>query len=171
MLRAAAFPLGFLLLMIPPPAIVFNRIALPLQLWASEAGAGTLRAAGVPVLREGNVLVLPGVTQQVSEACSGIRSLMSLGTFAILFAYISEDRQFRRVLLALMSVPIAVAVNAFRVALTGLAAAHYGRWAAEGVMHAAAGWAMFVVALILLCALGRLSRRHAPPEPAIALRP
>src|SRR5262249_16142485 len=146
----------------------FNRIALPLQLWASEVGAWGLRSAGVAVLREGNVLVLANVTLQVSEACSGIRSLMSLGTFAILFAYMAERRLLRRVLLAATALPIAIAVNALRVVITGIAAARYGSEAAEGVMHAVTGWSLFLVSLDLLSVIGWLSGRFIYPRPVVA---
>src|SRR5687768_16820083 len=82
-LRLLAFPLAFLLLMVPLPAIVFNHITFPLQLLASRVGEAVIAASGVPVLREGNVLFLPGRTLEVAEACSGIRSLMTLTTLAI----------------------------------------------------------------------------------------
>jgi exosortase len=170
MLRIAALPIAFLLLMIPPPTIVFNQIALPLQLLASTVGEGMLRLVGVAVFREGNVLVLPNVTLQVSEACSGIRSLVSLGTAAILYAYFMERRRGRRVILALSSVPIAIAVNALRVAATGVAAAFYGAEAAEGVLHTISGWLMFVAALVMLWALHQLMGRlpSAAPAPSLA---
>jgi exosortase len=168
--RWAAFPIAFLLLMIPPPSIVFNQVALPLQLLASQVGEHVLRAGGVPVFREGNVLVLPNITLQVSEACSGIRSLLSLGTVAIIFAYVTERRRGRRVALALSSVPIAIAVNALRVAATGFAAAYYGPQAAEGVLHTISGWLMFVAALGLLWLLQRAMARFDAPAagPAFA---
>ena len=120
------------------------------------------------MLREGNVLVLANVTLQVSEACSGIRSLMSLSTFAILFAYMAERRLLPRVLIAATALPIAIAVNALRVAITGIAAAHYGHEAAEGVMHAVTGWGLFLVSLVLVSAVGWLSGRFVHPRPAVA---
>ncbi len=162
-LRVAALPIAFLLLMIPPPAIVFNQIALPLQLLASSVGEAMLRLIGVPVFREGNVLVLPNVMLQVSEACSGIRSLVSLFAGAVLYAYYMEKRRGRRVVLALSAIPIAIVVNALRVAATGIAAAYYGPEAAEGVLHTISGWLMFVVALLLVWALHRVMERvHTP---------
>jgi exosortase len=168
-LRAVAFPIAFLLLMIPPPAIVFNAIAFPLQLWASHIGEAMLRVSNVPVFREGNVLVLPNVTLQVSEACSGIRSLVSLGTAAIVFAHLMERRRGRRVLLAMSSIPIAILVNAVRVAATGIAAAYYGPEAASGILHAISGWLMFIAALGLLWAFHRMLVRFAPVSPGAAL--
>jgi len=155
-LRILAFPIAFLLLMIPLPAIVFNRIAFPLQLLASRAGELALSTAGVPVLREGNVLVLPSTTLEVVEACSGIRSLVSLLTLGIVLGYFCERRRWARVLLALATIPIAILANAARVAGTGFAAEWIGPQAAEGFFHTFSGWLMFVIAFALLLGLQRL---------------
>src|SRR5262249_41226428 len=107
-LRVLAFPLAFLLLMIPLPAIIFNQVALPLQIVASQFGEFVLTSASVPVLREGNVLVLPNTTLQVAEACSGIRSLISLLTLAIIVGYFGDRRTWVRVVLAASTVPVAI---------------------------------------------------------------
>lgn len=165
-LRLLAFPLAFLLLMIPLPAIVFNQIALPLQLLASQVGEAGLRLAGVPVLREGNVMVLARTTLEVAEACSGIRSLVSLLTLGIVYGYFMDSRAWVRWLLALATVPIAVLTNGLRVAGTGIAAHHYGPEAAEGFLHTFSGWLVFVSALVLLFALREVVSRLAP-EPAL----
>ena len=101
MFRAVLFPLCFLLLMIPIPAIVFSQITLPLQMLASKLAAGTLPICGVPVLREGNIINLPAMPLEVAQACSGIRSLMSLMTLAIMYGYLVERRIWVRVALAL----------------------------------------------------------------------
>jgi len=146
-LRLLAFPLAFLLLMVPLPAIVFNHITFPLQLLASRVGEAVIAASGVPVLREGNVLFLPGRTLEVAEACSGIRSLMTLTTLAIVLGYFTERRTGARVLIALAAIPIAVVANATRVAGTGLASYWISPAAAEGFFHTFSGWLMFVVAL------------------------
>jgi exosortase len=169
-LRATAVPVAFLLLMVPPPAIVFNAVAMPLQLWASQAGEALLRLWGVPIFREGNVLVLPNVALQVSEACSGIRSLASLTTAAIVFADVTTRSRGRRVLLAASAVPIAILVNALRVAATGVAAAHFGPAAAHGVLHTISGWLMFVAAVVLLWVLHVAFERLGPDSrrPALA---
>ncbi|MFN7978445.1 MAG: exosortase A [Vicinamibacterales bacterium] len=171
-LRLLTFPLAFLLLGIPLPAILFNQIALPLQLLASQVGEAGLRMAGVPVLREGNVMVLARTTLEVAEACSGIRSLVSLLTLGIVYGYFMDSRTWVRWLLALSTVPIAVATNGLRVAGTGIAAHHYGPEAAEGFLHTFSGWLVFVSALAMLFALREVVSRLSPdPEFATAPSP
>jgi len=154
--RLLAFPIAFLLLMIPLPSVVFNQLAFPLQLLASSAGESVLYAAGVPVLREGNILMLPTTTLEVVQACSGIRSLVSLLTLAIILGELTEPRVWARVVLALLALPVAIAANAARVAGTGLAAQWIGPRAAEGFFHEFSGWVMFVVAFALLLGAHRV---------------
>jgi exosortase len=149
-LRRLAFPVALLLLIIPLPTIVFNRIAFPLQLLASRAGEAVLSATGVPVLREGNVLILPSTTLEVAQACSGIRSLVSLIALAAVLGKLSGLAPGARVTLALLAVPIAIAANAARVAGTGLAAHWIGPRAAQGFFHEFSGWVMFVIAFAAL---------------------
>lgn len=172
-LRALAFPLGLLFLMIPLPAVVFNQIAFPLQLLASRVGESVLSAAGIPVLREGNVLILPTTTLEVAQACSGIRSLVSLLTLAVLLGKFSEPRRSARVVLAALAVPVAIASNAARVAGTGLAADWIGPRAAEGFFHEFSGWVVFVVAFSLLAlaqrGLAGLARPRPAPRASVAL--
>jgi exosortase len=167
-LRGLAFPLAFMLLMIPIPSILFNQVAFPLQLFASQAGAAALAALSIPVLREGNVIVLAHTSLDVAEACSGIRSLISLLTLGILYGYFTDRRPGVRVAIALLTVPIAIVANAGRVAGTGIAAHYYGPEAAVGFFHTFSGWLVFVVALALLFLLTRaLVRAIPPPEPAL----
>jgi exosortase len=161
-LRALAFPLAFLLLMIPIPAIIFNQIAFPLQLLASQFGESAMGLANVPVLREGNVLILANTTLEVAEACSGIRSLVSLLTLAIVLGYFSDPRGWVRTLVAFSSVPVAIVTNGFRVAGTGIAAHQFGAAAAEGFFHEFSGWLVFVSAFMLMLALQRVIVRVAP---------
>ena len=161
-LRLLAFPLAFLLLMIPLPAVVFNQIAFPLQLLASSAGQSVLDAASIPVLREGNILILPTITLQVVEACSGIRSLVSLLTLAIIIGALTEQRLWARLLLAALAFPVAIAANAARVAGTGLMAAWIGPQAAQGFLHEFSGWVVFVAAFAML-----LATRRAFPKPQV----
>lgn len=164
--RLLAFPLAVVALAIPPPAILLNQITFPLQLAASRAGEAAIAAAGIPVLREGNLLVLADTTLEVAEACSGIRSLVSLITVALVVGYVREPRPWARMVLAAAAVPIAVFANAARVAGTGLAAHALGPQAAEGFFHTFSGWLVFVVALIMLVAVERLL-----PRPERALPP
>lgn len=144
--RLLAFPILFLLLMIPLPSIVFNQLAFPLQLVASQVGENAIAAVGIPVLREGNVLHLPARTLEVAEACSGIRSLVSLLMLAIVLGYFTGLGTGGRLLLGIAAIPIAIVANATRVAGTGLAAEWIGPEAAEGFFHTFSGWLMFVVA-------------------------
>lgn len=163
-LRLLAFPVLFLLLMVPLPAILFNHLTLPLQSIASRAGEAAIAAAGIPVLREGNVLVLPTTTLEVAQACSGIRSLISLLTIAIVLGYFREPRRWARGLLAAATIPIAIVANAARVAGTGLAADWIGPEAAEGFFHAFSGWLVFLAAFgLLLVVQQALARRWRVP--------
>jgi exosortase len=167
------FPLAFLLLMIPLPAIIFNQIAFPLQLIASQFGEAVVRAANIPVLREGNVLILANITLEVAEACSGIRSLISLLTLGIVFGYIGDSRNWVRVLIALSTIPVAVVANGARVAGTGIAAHYYGAVAAEGFLHEFSGWLVFIAAFAMMLLLHRIlllltPDRRASPRAAIA---
>ena len=150
MLRAVLFPLIFLALMVPIPAIILNQITLPLQFLASKLAAWSLPLCGVPVLREGNIINLPAMPLEVAEACSGIRSLLSLTTVAIMYGYLLESRVWLRVVLALASIPIAVAANGFRIFGTGLLVQYCDPEKAKGFFHEFSGWLIFVVSLLLL---------------------
>jgi exosortase len=161
-LRILAFPLASLLFAIPLPAIVFNQLAFPLQLVASGIGEGMIRAAGIPVLREGNVLQLPSRTLEVAEACSGIRSLASLVAVAVALGYFTGQRPAQRVVLVLAAVPLAIATNALRVAGTGIASEWIGPAVAEGFLHTFSGTATFVVAVLGLTAVQRVTAGNRP---------
>jgi exosortase len=150
MLRAVSFPLAFLILMIPIPVIIYNQITFPLQLLASRFATFWLELAQVPVLREGNVLILPNYSLEVVEACSGIRSLMTLLTLAIAYGYLVERRKWVRYALALLMVPIAIVSNAIRIMGTGILTFHFGPKAAEGFFHEFSGWIIFLAALVLM---------------------
>jgi exosortase len=156
--RMLALPLCFGLLMIPLPAIVFNAVAFPLQLLASRVAEVTLSALSIPVFREGNVIFLATTTLEVAEACSGIRSLVSLLTLGIVYGYFTEDSVIWRVILAAATLPIAVIANALRVAGTGFLAHVAGAAAADGFFHTFAGWLVFMAAVIMLFLVQRLLR-------------
>jgi len=151
-LRVLAFPLFLLFLMIPIPALIYNQITLPLQFLASRLAEVALSLLGLPVLREGNVLVLPSQTLSVVEACSGIRSLLSLTFLSLVYGYWFDQRRWMRVVLFLATVPIAIATNAGRVTTTGLLS-EVSPELAEGFFHLASGWVIFMAALVVLVAL------------------
>lgn len=166
-LKVLLFPLGILLLMIPIPAIIFNQIVFPLQLLASRVGEASLSAAGVPVLREGNVIILANTSLEVAEACSGIRSLVSLLTLGIVYGYMIDRRPGVRTAIALSSIPVAIIANGVRVAGTGLAAHFFGPAAAQGFLHTFSGWLVFVFAFVLLFGIVRTLQWLFPSAPPV----
>ena len=149
-LREVRFSLLVLLLAIPLPSLVLNEITLPLQLFASAVSSWALSLTGVPVLRDGNVIQLASMKLEVAEACSGIRSLISLLTVAILFGYLAERSVLRRVILAFASIPIAVIANAIRIYGTGLCVQYWDPEKAMGFFHEFSGWLMFLVSMSCL---------------------
>lgn len=150
MLGETRFMLFVALLAIPLPTLVLNHVTFPLQLLSSRVASDLLPIAGVPTLREGNVIRLPVMELEVAEACSGIRSLMSLFTVAVIYGYFIEKSTARRIILALASIPIAVAANAFRIFGTGLCVQYWDPDKAMGFFHEFSGWLMFIVSLCLL---------------------
>jgi exosortase len=150
MLRELRFPLLVLLLAVPLPTVVYNQITFPLQIFASKVASAALPLFGVPVLRDGNIIQLPAMPLEVAEACSGIRSLMSLFTAAIFYGYFLERSTKRRVILALSALPIAVLANSVRIIGTGLAVQYWDPDKALGFFHEFSGWLIFVVSLFLL---------------------
>lgn len=163
LLRELALPIGFLFFMVPVPAIIFNQITLPLQLLASEAAAVALPWLGVPVLREGNIIRLPAMPLEVAEACSGIRSLISLMTLAIAYGCLIERKVWKRIVLALAAAPIAVFANSLRVVGTGLAVQYWNPDKALGFFHEFSGWIIFMVSLFALLALHKLMNLGSKP--------
>jgi len=157
MVRKMAFPLSALLLMIPIPGVIYYQLVFPLQLLASQLAATALQASHImPVFREGNILVLPSARLEVAEACSGIRSLMSLLTIAVIYGYLSENRTWVRWLLCLLIVPIAVLSNSARVVFAAIGSEYIGLSAVEGMSHFLSGIFLFLVAILLLMACHKL---------------
>jgi exosortase len=154
-LKRLAFPLFLLFFMVPIPAIIYNRITFPLQLLASRLAEGALTVLAVPVVREGNVLMLPNQTLSVVEACSGIRSLLSLTFLSLVYGYFFEKKMWIRIVLFAATIPIAIVANASRVTLTGILT-QVKPELAEGFFHTASGWVIFMVALIILIFLHQL---------------
>jgi exosortase A len=157
--KALLFPLVFLIFMIPLPSILMDRITFPMQLLASKVAGSFLYLIGIPALREGNIILLANTSLEVAEACSGIRSLISLLALSVVFAYFSQKTNLKRVLLVLSTFPIAIIANAARVTGTGILAQHYGSKVAEGFFHGFSGWILFVVAFVCLFLLGAMLSR------------
>jgi exosortase len=162
--RLWAFPLAFLVFMVPLPAIVLNAVAFPLQGFAAQTAASCLVALNIPVLREGNVIALARTTLEVAEACSGIRSLMSLVALGTAYAYFTERVLWKRWIIIAAAIPVAIAANAFRVAGTGVLAHYFGEEAAQGFYHDFSGWLVFVVAFALLLLVGRAVNRFGKEQ-------
>ena len=184
LLRLIAVPLSLLILSIPIPQIVFNRIAFPLQLFASRCAVGAMSFFNIPVLRQGNIIELMplGASEPkklaVVEACSGIRSLMTLVTLAVVYAYFTKPKVdektksvghflrsftfWRSLILVIAAVPIAILTNALRVSGTGVLAHYYGTRVADGFFHTFSGWVIYIAAAVLLFATGWGLDRFAP---------
>jgi exosortase len=159
MLGVVRAPWLALFLMIPLPVIVFNEFAFPLQLLSSRLACALLDVLQIPVLREGNIIMLPFMSLDVVEACSGLRSLMSLITVAVLYSLFFERRTWMRCLLILLAVPVAVLVNALRIVLTALLARHVNAQFAEGFFHALSGLILFVLSFGVLAGFHALGVR------------
>ena len=154
--RVMAAPLLFMLLAIPLPTLVVTAITLPLQVVASQIAEATLALVGVPVVRDGNLLRLPSATLEVAEACSGLRSLVSLGALAVVLSWAADLTWPKRAVVVAAAVPIAVALNGLRVAVTGLACQVWGRAAAADPWHSVTGLVTFAVSLLVLLSILRL---------------
>jgi exosortase len=186
MLRLVLVPLTLLFLALPIPTIVFNKIAFPLQLFASRGAVWSMSVLGIPVLRQGNVIELKPLNSidtkklEVVEACSGIRSLMTLMTLAVVFAYFTHPRSkgsdqpqsflqwiksygfWRSTIIVVSAVPIAILTNALRVSGTGVLAHYYGTQVADGFFHSFSGWAIYIVAFLMLFGVGWILDRFKP---------
>jgi len=148
-LRLLAFPLFLLLFMVPIPAIIYNQVTFQFQLIASRLAEAALSLCGVPVLREGNILELASQKLSVVEACSGIRSLLSLTFLSLVYGHFFERKAWLRVVLFISTIPIAIVANASRVTITGIIT-QVKPELAEGFFHEAEGWVIFMVALLIL---------------------
>jgi exosortase len=155
LVRDLAFPLFLLVFMIPLPAIIYNQITFPLQLLASQIAEQTLTLVGIPVLRDGNILQLPSQRLSVVEACSGIRSLLSLSFLSLVYGFFFDKKIWMRWVLLVLTVPIAISANAFRVTVTGVLS-EVNPELASGIFHSLEGWVIFMIALVLLVIAHRL---------------
>jgi exosortase len=153
-LKLLAFPIVFLIFMIPIPSILLLKITFPMQLFAAKVATAALQLLDIPVLREGNVIHLVENTLEVERACSGIRSLISLLAIGTVLAYFITTVTWQRVVVIFSCFPIAIATNAFRVTMTGVLANYYGMKAAEGFFHGFSGMVLYFAGLILVGIVG-----------------
>ena len=165
LVRALLFPLLLLPFMIPIPAILFNQITFPLQIFASRVAEVALGFLGIPVIRDGNVLELPSQKLSVAEACSGIRSLLSLSFLSLVYAYFFDKRVWMRWALLAATVPIAIIANAGRVTITGLLS-EANPALAHGIYHSLEGWVIFMIAGAMLIGLHAIISRIWRPGAA-----
>ncbi len=161
MLRRLAFPLFLLLFTIRIPLFIYSRITFPLQLLASKLAAFGLSLIGIPVLREGNVLELASQKLDVVEACSGIRSLISLSFLALVYGRFFDRKVWMRWTLLVASVPIAIVANSGRIVITGILS-EIKKEFATGAYHSFEGWVIFMVDLVILISLhGVLNKAYS----------
>jgi len=152
LVRELAFPLLLLPFMIPLPAVIYNSVTFPLQLFASSVAEWALDLMGFPVLRDGNILELASQKLSVAEACSGIRSLLSLSFLSLVYAYFFDTRVWMRWVLLIATIPIAIIANAGRVTIAGVLS-EINPELARGFFHELEGWVIFVIAFVMLLAL------------------
>jgi exosortase len=154
-IKILLFPLLLLLFMIPIPAIIYSALTMKLQTLASELGELLISAVGIPVLREGNTLKIPSQTLDIAEACSGIRSLMTLLFLALVVSYFTDKKVWMRWALLFATVPIAIGANGIRVAVTGMLS-EIDTKLASGTYHEVEGYIVYIIALASLLGVHRL---------------
>jgi exosortase len=158
--RLALFPLAYLVFMVPLPYIIYDSFAFPLKLFVTRISVAFLKLIGVVVLREGNLILFPATTLEVSDACSGMRSIVSLLALSAAYALYLHTSGWRRWLLIFAALPIAVCTNALRIIVTGILAEKWGAKAAEGFFHEGAGLVVFGLSVGMLLLVGKLVKRE-----------
>jgi exosortase len=152
-------PLCYLLLMVPIPYIIYDAAALPLKLLVTKVSVLSMKALGIVVLQEGNILMFPNITLEVADACSGLRSIMSLLALGAAYAFVLHTKTRDRIILILSTLPIAIFTNCLRVIATGVLAQYVGSAAAEGFFHEFAGLFIFACAVFMFVTLSALLKR------------
>ncbi len=154
-LRILAFPIALLLFMVPLPRIIYTQITFPLQLFATQVAEASLNFLNIPALRDGNILELANEKLSVVEACSGIRSLLSLSFLSLVYAFFFDDKSWMRWVLLVLTIPIAILANAGRVTITGILS-YYRPELAHGFFHSVEGWVIFIIDVAMLFLAHRL---------------
>jgi len=158
MVKSVLLPVGFLVCMIPIPAIVFNIVAFPLKLLAANIATNVIQFLNIPVVRDGNIIHLTDLSLEVADACSGIRSLMSMIALGVAYTYIFQKGLLKRVILVLCIVPITIIANVARVTGTGILSHYMGPAAAQGFFHEFAGIVVFLVAFAMFISVATILR-------------
>jgi exosortase len=148
--KTILFPLTYLIFMIPLPAVLFNELTFRLRLLGTTLSTKAISLIGIPVLQEGNIIHLSNASLQVVDACSGLRFLITLLALSVLVGYFTQKSTWKRLCLGLLTIPIAIISNAFRITLSGVLAYKYNLDIAEGFFHTYSGVLVFVVAFTLL---------------------
>lgn len=156
-----SFALVLLATMVPVPQIIYNKLAAPLQLFASAVASNTLELLGIPIFRDGNVMHLSEISLGVAEACSGLRSISSLSVLALVIGYFVCTSVGVRALLFFMSFPVAIAVNVLRIVITALFAREDPALA-EGFFHSFSGWVVFLVGFSFMYGIAVVFARFEP---------
>ena len=162
--RAIWLPLVYLIFMIPLPAIIWNRIAFPMQLFASAITEEVVQMIGIPILREGNVLHLAQTSLEVVDACSGLRSLVNILGLAVGLGFLMNKEAWKRWALFFAAFPIAIIVNIIRLSGTAMLASRFGGDVARGFLHDFSGWLVFVAGIALLLGVQGLLGKMSKPE-------
>ncbi len=159
--RILLIPIIYLIFMIPIPVIVWNKIAFPLQIFASYLTEIVIRLFGMPIFREGNIITLPSITLEVVDACSGIRSLTTMMALSIPFAFFIPSGKAKKIILFLSSIPIAIIANIIRLTTTAFLSSLFGEVFAQGFLHEFSGMLTFILGLFMLFLIQTLLTRSA----------
>lgn len=168
MAKTSSVPIWYLVLAIPVPYVIYFAVAFPLQIWATKITALLLHFLGMPSIRQGNVIHLPNYSLEVVEACSGLRSLVSLLALSGVYAYLTQKTKLKKLILFLSAVPIALVANIFRISMTALGAYLISPKMAEDFLHELSGLVVFIVSFICLFISGEILKRIGAKKPAVS---
>ncbi len=157
-MRRVAFPIAFLVFMIPTLPLFMNTLSFKLKILAARGAIAISHTLGIMVQRDGVNLVFPGGVLSVENACSGLRSLVALMALGALFAYLAQGPLWKRLLLFALALPIAVLANVIRISALCVYAGMGDLHGAAGLFHEVGGFALFGIAFLLLLLCRRVLR-------------
>lgn len=161
-LRELLFPIGYLLLLVPPPLGIIDQVTLPLRYWVSYAAAGILKLMHYPVSREGTLIFIGQRQILVGDACSGLRSLITILALALLYAYLNSGSLRKKIILVLCALPLALFANLVRIISMCLVTYYFGENAGQRYFHDYSGIAVFVLAVLALAGIDLILLRRKP---------